>query len=121
MAEDTRRPVRRPQRLAQAPKPNASLYVGYVEDDESVDSIMRKFSELEKIERKAKRQQDKCTPSSSTALSGTVVAVADAAVPVTEQGLATSSAAPCVMPVPSLSEQCRQTDCAKSSRQNTRG
>ncbi|KAJ1678656.1 hypothetical protein EV182_003608, partial [Spiromyces aspiralis] len=30
---------------------SAAYYVGYVEDDESVDAIMKKFEELERIEK----------------------------------------------------------------------
>ena len=47
-------PRRRPQRRGAASKavaqPSAAHYVGYVEDDETPESIARKFEELERIQ-----------------------------------------------------------------------
>ncbi|KAJ2414163.1 hypothetical protein H4218_001528 [Coemansia sp. IMI 209128] len=65
-------------RRRQRPKTNASnqYYVGYVEDDESVDAIMKKFEELDRIEKEfsAKKKADTSsaldTPGSTSALSG---------------------------------------------------
>jgi len=36
-------------------KPNAALYVGYVEDDETPDMIMKKFAQMEAIQQAAKK------------------------------------------------------------------
>lgn len=40
-------------------KPNAALYVGYVEDDETPEMIMKKFAQMEAIQQAAKKQQSK--------------------------------------------------------------
>ena len=58
MAEDTatgRRPRRAAAKAAaaNATQPSAMHYVGYVEEDETPEQIMRKFEQLEKIQREA--------------------------------------------------------------------
>lgn len=43
-------------------KPNPALYVGYVEDDETTEMIMKKFAEMERMveaAKKANREQEK--------------------------------------------------------------
>jgi len=40
-------------------KPNAALYVGYVEDDETPEMIMKKFAQMEAIQQAAQNQQSK--------------------------------------------------------------
>lgn len=47
--EDAGRPKRRSARSKQAAAPSAVHYVGYVEEDETPEAIMKKFEELEKV------------------------------------------------------------------------
>ncbi|KAJ1724842.1 hypothetical protein LPJ53_000910 [Coemansia erecta] len=57
-------------RRRRKPKTNVSnqYYVGYVEDDESVDAIMKKFEELERIEKEFSEKKRSITePSGSSA------------------------------------------------------
>ncbi|KAG2486878.1 hypothetical protein HYH03_014472 [Edaphochlamys debaryana] len=58
---------RRPKRRCVAAKsqvPSAIHYVGYVEDDETPEAIMKKFEELERIQKaaEARRQQQQAQP-----------------------------------------------------------
>eukprot|EP01137_Pigoraptor_chileana_P037360 Opistho-2@34328 len=39
-------------------KPSGSLYVGYVEDEESIESIMKKFEELQRLQAETKLVED---------------------------------------------------------------
>ena len=41
-----------PRERRQAVQTNAAMYVGYADDDEDVDSIMKKFKALEEVEAK---------------------------------------------------------------------
>ncbi|GLC40002.1 hypothetical protein PLESTF_001771400 [Pleodorina starrii] len=83
---------RRPKRRcvaskAQQVKPSAIHYVGYVEDDETPEMIMKKFAELERIKKaaEARRQQqqqqqqqpDACPTSSAGPLAGPQPSSAD--------------------------------------------
>ena len=47
--EGTGRPKRRSARSKQTAAPSAVHYVGYVEEDETPEAIMKKFEELEKV------------------------------------------------------------------------
>ncbi|KAJ2162590.1 hypothetical protein GGF46_000593 [Coemansia sp. RSA 552] len=64
-----------------AEPPSNQYYVGYVEDDESVDAIMKKFEELERIEREF------------SAKKGAAEGPASAAAPADPSGPASSAAA----------------------------
>ncbi|KAI9485429.1 MAG: hypothetical protein EXX96DRAFT_533779 [Benjaminiella poitrasii] len=45
------RPRRKRRQVSQRPKVSNAHYVGYVEDEESVEAIMKKFEELERIQK----------------------------------------------------------------------
>ena len=47
--EGAGRPKRRSARSKQTAAPSAVHYVGYVEEDETPEAIMKKFEELEKV------------------------------------------------------------------------
>eukprot|EP01084_Bolivina_argentea_P073982 134232_1 len=52
----------RSTRRGKKKKPNAALYVGYVEDDETPDMIMKKFAQMEKVvalQKEANREKAK--------------------------------------------------------------
>ena len=63
MDEDATSFATRRKRTTRPPKPSASHYVGYVEDDESVDAIMKKFEELERIQRQSRPSLSSALPS----------------------------------------------------------
>ncbi|KAJ2725202.1 hypothetical protein GGI07_001464 [Coemansia sp. Benny D115] len=60
-------------RRRRRPKTNVSnqYYVGYVEDDESVDAIMKKFEELERIEKEFSAKKKSVAEASGSSIPGT--------------------------------------------------
>ncbi|KAJ2707608.1 hypothetical protein FB645_000585 [Coemansia sp. IMI 203386] len=68
-------------RRRRKPKTNVSnhYYVGYVEDDESVDAIMKKFEELERIEKEFSAKKKTTTEASGSSIPGTPGSTANGA------------------------------------------
>ncbi|KAJ1736069.1 hypothetical protein LPJ61_000212 [Coemansia biformis] len=73
MVETRRR--RRPKTTVRYVGDN-QYYVGYVEDDESVDAIMKKFEELERIEKEFSAKKDAAAEGAGGSASGTPAAAA---------------------------------------------
>ncbi|KAJ1813019.1 hypothetical protein LPJ56_000389 [Coemansia sp. RSA 2599] len=69
-------------RRRRKPKTNVSnhYYVGYVEDDESVDAIMKKFEELERIEKEFSAKKKTVAEASGSSIPGTPGSAANGAV-----------------------------------------
>ncbi|KAJ2877339.1 hypothetical protein FB639_003811 [Coemansia asiatica] len=69
-------------RRRRKPKTNVSnhYYVGYVEDDESVDAIMKKFEELERIEKEFSAKKKTMAEASGSSIPGTPGSTANGAV-----------------------------------------
>ncbi|KAJ2609961.1 hypothetical protein H4S08_003826 [Coemansia sp. RSA 1365] len=70
-------------RRRRRPKANVSnqYYVGYVEDDESVDAIMKKFEELERIEKEFSAKKKSAADVSTSSIADTLPESTSSAIP----------------------------------------